>query len=335
MALQRSARAVAVTALLLGGCSSTHEAAPPPSPGPEPRVTAEAVGGRPETLRVAPYIDVTAGPVAIDDLAATGQTDFTLAYLQAPPQGACDPAWGGRTPLADATVTGEADRITGRGGNVVVATGGPTGTYLESVCSEEQLAGAYRKALDAVGANRLDVDLEQQVTVEPVIRALTELQEDRDTAITLTLPVAGVTGFGSDAITMLKAAADAGLKVTVNALTMNFNAAGGGWGRAMTLAAGAARAALAGVWPDKSVEELWEMFGVTPMIGVNGTGGTTKPADAAYLLKWAKSKGVGFVRFWSVNRDTGACGNGTVAANCSGIIQTAYQFTIQFQKFSD
>ncbi|KUL40721.1 glycoside hydrolase family 18 protein [Actinoplanes awajinensis] len=90
----------------------------------------------------------------------------------------------------------------------------------------------------------------------------------------------------------------------------------------MTLAAEAVHADLATVWPDRDDDDRYAMLGVTPMIGVNDTGGTTTTADAAYLLGWAGQKGLGFVRFWSVNRDNGDCGDGSVDAACSGITQT-------------
>jgi chitinase len=173
------------------------------------------------------------------------------------------------------------------------------------------------------------------VTVETVAGALAALQKARGTAITVTLPVEGITaGLADPGIELLQAVEDTGAEVTVNAMTMNFDAAGGGWGRAMTTAAEAVKDDLDSIWTEKSDAELYEMLGVTPMIGANNSGGTTKSADATYLLDWAAGKDLGFVRFWSVNRDNGNCTDGSVASNCSGISQTTYQLTDQFHDYA-
>lgn len=324
--------------LLLGGCSGDDDKADTSATAaPTTSTSASAAAiAIPATLKSAPYVDILSGTADISDVATkTGQKDFTLAFVLADST-ACTPTWGGTTAIGDSTVAAEIDKIDAAGGSSIVATGGATGTYLESVCSEDQLVTAYEAALDAAGSNRLDVDIEQSVTVETVAGALAALQKARGTAITLTLPVAGTTqGLADAGIELLKAVEDTGVQVTVNAMTMNFNAAGGGWGRAMTLAAAAVQADLASIWTDKTDTELYAMLGVTPMIGINNTGGTTKTADAKYLLDWATGKGVGFVRFWSVNRDNGNCADGSVAANCSGISQTTYQFTDQFHEFAD
>ncbi|WP_436526794.1 glycosyl hydrolase [Actinoplanes sp. HUAS TT8] len=339
MAFHRLAYVSTAALLLLGGCSGDDDrsdTAATPAASATTSASASAVT-IPATLKAAPYIDIVSGSVDIADVAAkTGQKDFALAFVLADSAGTCTPTWGGKTAITDSTVGAEIDKIDAAGGSSIVATGGATGTYLESACSEDQLVTAYETALDAAGSNRLDVDIEQSVTVETVAGALAALQKARGTAITLTLPVAGTTqGLADAGIELLKAVEDTGVEVTVNAMTMNFDAAGGGWGRAMTLAADAVKDDLDSIWTDKSDAELYEMLGVTPMIGVNNSGGTTKTADAKYLLDWAAGKGVGFVRFWSVNRDNGNCTDGSVASNCSGIAQTTYQFTDQFQAYAD
>lgn len=338
MAFHRLAYVSTAALLTLGGCSGDDDKSA--NPATSASASASASAGTvtiPATLKVAPYIDIVSGTVDVSDVASeTGQKDFALAFVLADSAGTCTPTWGGKTAIGDSTIAAEIDKIDAAGGSSIVATGGATGTYLETACSEEELVTAYETALDAAGSNRLDVDIEQSVTVETVAGALAALQKARGTAITLTLPVAGTTqGLADAGIELLKAVEDTGVEVTVNAMTMNFDAAGGGWGRAMTLAGAAVRDDLASIWSDKSDTELYAMLGVTPMIGVNNTGGTTKTADAKLLLTWATEKGLGFVRFWSVNRDNGGCTDGSVASNCSGISQTTYQFTDQFHAFED
>ncbi|MFI1989560.1 glycosyl hydrolase [Actinoplanes sp. NPDC020271] len=339
MASHRLAYASAAALLTLGGCSGDDDKSTTTTPSASTTTSASVSAPAttiPATLKSAPYVDIVSGSVDISDVAAkTGQTDFTLAFVLADSTGACTPTWGGKTAIDDSTVAASIGGISTAGGSAIVATGGATGTYLETACTEDQLVTAYEKALDAAGSNRLDVDIEQSVTVETVAGALAALQKARGTAITVTLPVAGTTqGLADAGIELLEAVEDTGAEVTVNAMTMNFDAAGGGWGLAMTTAAEAVKEDLDSIWTDKSDAELYAMLGVTPMIGVNNSGGTTKTADAKYLLDWAAGKNVGFVRFWSVNRDNGNCTDGSVASHCSGMAQATYQFTDQFHDYA-
>src|SRR5690242_7047440 len=110
------------------------------------------------------------------------------------------------------------------GGSVTVASGGASGAYLENACRDgESLAAAYARVLDATGSDHLEVDVEQAIPTDTVLDALARLHDERGTAITLTLPVASVTqGLTDDAVSLVRAAADRGLDVSVNAMTMNF-----------------------------------------------------------------------------------------------------------------
>ncbi|MFI5891058.1 glycosyl hydrolase [Actinoplanes sp. NPDC051513] len=284
---------------------------------------------------VAPYLDIVSGSADISDIyQKTGQASFAAAFVVADSAGTCTPTWGGSTAIDDSTIKASIDKITANGGKVIVATGGETGTYLETACSAPALASAYEKALDAAGSNYLDVDIEQTVTAATVTSALAALQKARGTAITLTLPVGGEeVGLTDEAIALLTSAKDAGVDVTVNAMTMNFTATGD-WGTGLTAATEAVKDDVASVWPDLADAEVYDMLGVTPMIGVNNTGGTTTLANAKTLLSWAEEKGLGFVRFWSVNRDNGGCTDGSLSATCSGISQDDYAFTSLFKGYT-
>ncbi len=231
-----SRRLVATAVLLLGGCSSGTGSA---------TVSPSAAGAPPV---VAPYIDIVSGTVDLSAAAtATGQKDYTLAFVLADSAGTCTATWSGTTALDDSTVQAEIAKIATLGGTPVVSTGGADGTYLESVCSATDLTNQYAAALDAAGSNHLDVDIEQSITPATVVQALSSLQTTRGTAITLTVPVAGTTqGLTEASIALLQAAKDANLTVTVNAMTMNFSATGD-WGTAMTTATEAVKADVASV----------------------------------------------------------------------------------------
>ncbi|MEU8241368.1 glycosyl hydrolase [Actinoplanes missouriensis] len=314
---------------------SPSASASPSAPGAvTPSATTPPAAEGDEGPVVAPYVDILGGGTDIEEVhEKTGLTDFSLAFVLADAAGTCTPTWGGTTALDDSAVAGEIEAIDGIGGEVIVSTGGATGTYLENACSAGDLADAYADALDAAGSNHLDVDIEQDVDHGTVAAALAELQAGRDTAISLTLPVGGAaTGLTDADVELLRTLADAGVELTVNAMTMNFSY-DSGWGEAMTEATEAVHADLATVWPGRTEAQLYAMLGVTPMIGVNDTGPVTTVANARTVLAFAAAKGLGFVRFWSVNRDNGDCGDGELSGTCSGISQSDYAFTKLFAGF--
>jgi hypothetical protein len=297
--------------------------------------TTDASGGSSGAGRFSPYVDITMATPTLRDVAnATGQKHFTLAFALADSTG-CNPSWGGTVPLNDSRVIGSVNDLKGVGGDVTVATGGAAGPYLENTCgSTASLLAAYEKALDAVGSNRLDVDVEASIPVATVNAALKQLQSARGTAITYTLRVQAQ-DYGVDpfSVQILQDAASRGLDVTVNPMLMDFGYSGN-WGDALISASNATLGQMKQVWPSKSDADLKRMLGLTPMIGKNDTGPTTTQAIARQVLSYAQSNHVGYIGFWSVGRDNGGCPNGSVSPTCSGISQSTYEFTNIFQSFT-
>jgi hypothetical protein len=304
--------------------------------GPAVSATTDASsGGGSGSGRFSPYADITMATPTLRDVAnATGQKHFTLAFALADSSG-CNPSWGGTVPLNDARVIGEVNDLKGVGGDVTVATGGAAGPYLENTCgSTAALLAAYEKALDAVGGNRLDVDVEASIPVAQVNTALKQLQSARGTAITYTLRVqAQDYGIDPFSVQILQDAASRGLNVTVNPMLMDFGYTGD-WGSAIISAANATLAQMKQIWPSKSDADLKRMLGLTPMIGRNDTGPTTTQAIARQILSYAQSNHVGYIGFWSTGRDNGGCPNGGVSPTCSGISQSTYEFTNIFKAFT-
>jgi chitinase len=161
-----------------------------------------------------------------------------------------------------------------------------------------------------------------------VLDALARLQDERGTAITLTLPVAGATeGLTGDGVTLLQAAAARDLDVSVNAMTMNFPE-GGDWAASMTAATDRVAAQLTEVWPQFDETAARNRLGLTFMIGQNDTGPVTTLADATTLAQYAAGGGVASLAFWSLARDNGDCADDpTAQPTCSGIVQDDYAFT--------
>ncbi|HZE38704.1 MAG TPA: chitinase [Stackebrandtia sp.] len=284
---------------------------------------------------VAPYIDITRDTPKLTDVAsATGQKTFTLAFILGSAAG-CAPAWGGTIDLNDASVIDQVKALHDAGGDVVVSSGGAAGPYLENSCSSaDDLYGAYTKVLDATGSNHLDVDVEASIPTAMVNTALKRLQDDRGTTISYTLRVQGQDyGIDPSSVSILQDAASQGLDVSVNPMVMDFGYTGD-WGQAMIDAAQATLGQMKQIWPDYSDDQLAAHLGVTPMIGDNDSGMVTTQDNARSLLSWARSKHIGYIRFWSIGRDNGGCAAGGVRPDCSGIAQSDYEFTSIFQGFA-
>ncbi|MFF0573358.1 carbohydrate binding domain-containing protein [Streptosporangium saharense] len=289
----------------------------------------------PGEIRYAPYIDITmATPSLVGAANATGVKNYTLAFALGDSSG-CNPAWGGTIPVDEPRIINDVRALQAQGGQVIVATGGAQGPYLEHTCgTSAALLTAYKKVLDTVGTNHLDVDVEASIDVNKVNTALKQLQAERGTVISYTLRIQGQ-DYGLDpfSVSILQDAAAKGLDVIVNPMLMDFGYSGN-WGSALISAAEATLKQMKGVWPAKTDAQLRKRLGLTPMIGKNDTGSTTTQADARSLLNWANSNHVAYIGFWSAGRDNGGCPNGQVSPTCSGISQSPWEFTTIFKGFT-
>jgi chitinase len=319
----RTAATGIVAALALTACASS-------TPVPTSASTASSSSAQSATTEVssAAYVDVTTAHDPLARIAEeTGLREVVLGFVLAD-DGECRPSWGGLTAVDDAVLATELTDLRATGATVTVASGGASGDYLENACGDaEALAAAYGQALDATGSERLDVDVEREVAADTVLDALALLRDERGTAITLTLPVAGAEkGLTDDAVALVAAAADRGLDVSVNAMTMNFPYSGS-WAGAMMAAADRVAGQLAEVWPQLDDAAVRSRLGLTFMAGRNDTGPVTALDDATTLAQYAASGGVASLAFWSLARDNGGCPDDSIAQpTCSGIAQDDYAF---------
>lgn len=275
----------------------------------------------------APYVDISVPRPDLGQVAqATGSKHVVLAFALAA-NGSCEPAWGGTTPVDDPKMKAEVDALRKAGGDVTVATGGAIGGYMENACkTSEELAGAYMKLLDTMGTNRLDVDIEAPAPADVIVDALSRVQRERNTVITLTLPIA-LGGLNEQGLDLVKRAAAARVELTVNGMDMNFKT-GGNWGQAMVDAAQATLDQLRQVYPDASEVVQNRTLGLTIMIGRNDVGVITTQGDAQKVLEFAQSRKIGSLGIWSLARDNGKCPKKVKASfDCSGVAQQDYEFT--------
>jgi chitinase len=313
---------IAVCVALLSACASS---APSVSSPVKPTTSSPITDSR---VPFAPYVDVAAAhPALASVVAATPARRFVLAFALAR-ESRCEPAWAGRLPMNDPALAKDIAAVRSVGGAVTVATGGAVGSYLENNCgTAADLAGAYRTALSATGADRLEVDVEADVPVDLVAEALTSVRRQLGVDLTITAAVIDSDkGLTESTVSLLRALAARGTGVTVNAMLMNFPA-GGNWRDSLIGAADSVTAQVSHVWPEGGAG-AYRRLGITLMAGRNDTGVITTVADARAVRDYANAHRIGFLGFWSLARDNGDCpGQPEAIARCSGISQDRYAFT--------
>lgn len=301
------------------------------------------------------YVDVTATPrFAFESPSTPEAKGAVLSFIVSDKQNPCTPSWGAAYSLAGAETELDLDRRIARlrqiGGTVSVSFGGLTNSELAVECTDQsRLTGAYREVVERYDLRSVDLDVEgaalsDTASVDRRGKALAALQQDRKNSgksldVWLTLPAdpAGLTQAGRDVVARTLRA---GVELTgVNIMTMDFSAskaAGQTMYQASASAADAAHTQLQALYRDNGADlgsdTAWRKLGITPMIGQNDIAGEIFTLDDAALLnKYAKSKGVGRVSMWSLNRDR-TCGSNypdvtKVSDSCSGVKQGDVHFS--------
>jgi hypothetical protein len=86
--------------------------------------------------------------------------------------------------------------------------------------------------------------------------------------------------------------------------------------------------------PSKTSAQLWQMVGVTPMIGLNDdTNEVFDQQSAQQLVAFARQHGMGRISMWSLNRDQQNSA-GTihyVDTQSSSILQKPFEFSLIFE----
>ncbi|HET8878718.1 MAG TPA: glycosyl hydrolase family 18 [Arthrobacter sp.] len=295
------------------------------------------------------YVDVTATPrFAFESPTTPEAKGAVLSFIVSDKQNPCVPSWGAAYGLAQAESELDLDRRIARlrqvGGTVSVSFGGLTNSELAIGCTDQdRLTGAYRDVVERYDLNSIDLDIEgtalaDTASIDRRGKAVAALQQQRksdgknlDVWLTLPADPAGLTQVGRDAVARTLRA---GVQLTgVNIMTMDFGGSkqpGQSMFQASASAADAAHTQLQALYRDNG-EDLgsdtaWRRLGLTPMIGQNDIAGEIFTLDdAAALNGYAKSKGVGRVSMWSLNRDR-TCGSNypdvaKVSDSCSGFKQ--------------
>lgn len=309
----------------------------------------------------APYVDMALWPMY--DLTAAARDQgikyFTLAFIVA--DSGNQPAWGG---FQEYRVNGGGDwdnaiknhiaGVRALGGDVMISFGGANGRELaEAITDVNALKTAYQKVIDTYQATQLDFDIEgasqaDRASVDRRSQALAALQRDaaaagRPLSIWLTLPVLP-TGLTADGLYVVQSAIRYGVSLAgVNIMAMDYgdSAAPNPQRKMGDYAIQAATSTfnqLKGLYgTSKTDGQLWQMIGVTPMIGLNDV--TTEVFDqqeARELVAFAEQMGMGRISMWSLNRDKqNASGKlNHVDLMSSSILQQPFEFSQIFDQLT-
>ena len=253
-----------------------------------------------------------------------GMDGMTLAFAVS--GGGCSIGGGMEATLNDASVKADVKQFVNEGGRVILSFGGAAGTYLESVCSANDLVTLIRRLMDTHGTHAIDWDIEGGQLGDTRLNgvrntAIKQLQAVYpDLYVSFTLPVnpyfnsSDTGGLPGSAVTLIRGAAQAGVNVSmVNIMTMDYGTYYSGGKKMGDLAVSAAQQTfnqLKGIYPSKTDAQLWAMIGITPMIGQNDEASEIfTPADALTVTNFVKQKGVGLIAYWAAQRDRVGSGN--------------------------
>ncbi|MFZ0219066.1 MAG: chitinase [Candidatus Aquirickettsiella sp.] len=254
--------------------------------------------------------------------ADSGVTNYHLAFIT--DVGACHPAWAGQSDYSVEKAWGShlTDNMRAQGIHYTIAFGGASGTDISSGCDNEaQLVAAYEQIIKTYQPAGLDFDIENSsIDVPKLMKAVRTVQTSHpELKISFTLPILpeGLIDTGKSVV---RAAQANGIKnYVINVMAMDYGPNyKEGMGKYATQAAGNLFAFLKTLYPEKSDAAVWQMVGITPMIGINDVNVEKFTlADADVVREFAVHTGVGLTSMWSAARDN-PCADAWASPVCSG-----------------
>ncbi|NEB93921.1 lectin [Streptomyces bauhiniae] len=302
--------------------------------------TAPTGGGTPPAaapMAVAPYLYNGWGspPDPTTIMNATGVKWFTLAFVLS--NGTCNPQWDGGRPLTGGVDQQTVNTVRGAGGDVIPSFGGYSGNKLESSCtSASALAGAYQKVIDAYRLKAIDIDLEADAYSNATVqqRTVDALKTVKANNPGIKVYVTIGTGQSGPDTGLIKRAANSGLQVdSWTIMPFDFGGAGQNMGTLTTRAAEGLKNALKSAY-GYSDDQAYRGMGISSMNGITDDNETVTPADFQTILGYAQQHHLARLTFWSANRDRPCPGGYPNDDTCSGVAQSAWQFTGIFAKYT-
>ena len=287
----------------------------------------------PAAMPAAPYLYLGWGnpQKPTDVMKAAGNKWFTLAFILS--DGGCNPKWDGDRALTGGSDQSAINSIRAAGGDVIPSFGGWSGNKLGEKCSSASaLAGAYQKVINAYSLKAIDIDIEDtefhnNTVQKRVIDALKIIKTNNPglkTYITMGTDQGGPDSWGSG---LISKGAAAGL-ANDGWVLMPFDFGGGSTNMA-TLSLKASEG-LKGKLKNAygySDDAAYRHMGISSMNGkTDDSGEIVRLVDFKTMLAYAQQHHLARFTFWSVNRDR-KCSSGGGGDDCSGISQSAYDFT--------
>lgn len=291
----------------------------------------------------APFVDIGAWPTPnLTQIAeTTGLRQFSLGFI-VNGTATCTPSWFNAYAMSAGFEQSDIATLRAIGGDVKPSFGGEAGTELAQSCTDvPSLTAAYQSAITAYNLTQIDFDIEGSAVADPASidrrsQAIAALQKNAAAAgktltVTLTLPILP-SGLTTDGLYVVQSAVKYGAKITtVNGMAMDFGDTeapnpSGHMGTYAIDTAQSLHTQLTPLYPALTATQLWNMIGVTPMIGQNdNTSEVFYQTDMHQLLTFAQQQHLGELAFWDVTRDANAC-TGSLS-KCTDIPQTPYEFS--------
>jgi chitinase len=303
----------------------------------------------------APYFEgyTTDDPAVL--AAESGDKYLTLAFIQTPAPGSCDIDWNGNasTPIAYSTYGKSIDEIRAHGGDVIPSFGGAAADYngmeiADSCTDVAKIAADYEQVITTYGVTRLDFDVEgnsqsNKAGIDRRNQAIALVEkwaacQHRTVQFVYTIGtnVSGLDVPDGEYVLQSAVANHARIDI-VNIMTFDYyDGQPHEMAQDTVTAATAVVDQLKTIYPHKSTEQLWHMLGITEMAGIDDYGPPEvfTTADAAYVKSWATRTGIAELSFWALERDNGGCVGTAGADNCSGVAQSTWEFSHEFESFN-
>ncbi len=308
-----------------------------------------------------PYVDMTLYPTPdlTSMMGASGAKFLTLGFIVADPRNQ-KPSWGGYPAddinggAFDISVRQQVTAVRQQGGDVMVSFGGAAGQELAQVITNvKKLEKAYQTVISDYNLTQIDFDIEgaaeaNHASINRRFRAVAALEQQAAAAgrplnVWLTLP-ALPTGLDSQGIYVMQSAIKYGVKIAgVNLMTMDYGNSAApdpdDMGAYAIQAAQGLFGQLQGLYGSTlTAQQIWQMEGNTPMIGLNDvTSEVFTLQDAQELTTFAQQVGMGRISMWSLSRDvedpSGALTS--VQNTSSSIVQEPFAFSKTFLTYED
>lgn len=308
------------------------------------QATTQAGGGGGHLPGIAaPFVDMGAFPTPnLSQIAQnTGLRAFSMGFI-VNGTSACQATWFNAFTMSQGFAAADIANLRAIGGDVKPSFGGASGTELAQSCtSVPALTAQYQSVIDAYNLTQIDFDIEGAAVADAAsvdrrsqaIAALQATARSRGKAlnVTLTLPVLP-SGLTADGLSVVRSAINRGVILgTVNVMAMDYGdvAAPNPSGRMGEFAIQSARSLrnqLAPLLPGKTDAQLWNLIGVTPMLGQNDVRSEIfTQTDMRQLLTFAQQQHLGELSFWDITRDGNACTGALF--RCTNIPQTPFEFS--------